>query len=375
MRIALIAGEASGDNLGGPLIEALRERFAHAEFAGIGGARMHTAGLDSWFDMQRLSVMGLVEVLKHLPSLLRLRHSLIQRLRAWQPDVVIGIDAPDFNLRVERALKAHGFKTVHYVSPSVWAWREQRARRMARNADLVLCLFPMEPAIYQGYGVKAQFVGHPAADKFPLNVDRRAARSALQLDPERPLLALLPGSRLSEIARLSPSFIEATRRFLDRYPDYQALAPMATPRCREAFARALGHEPRITLIDGQSERVLMAADLALLASGTAALEALLARTPMVVGYRIAALTHWLVTQFGVLKAQRFSLPNFLSDPDCVPEVMQGALNADNLLRELIGWVESPARQLEFATRAERVHLSLKADASSRAAAAIAELLR
>jgi lipid-A-disaccharide synthase len=375
MRIALIAGEASGDQLGAPLIAALRERLGPVEFAGIGGPKMISQGMQSWFAMEQLSVMGLVEVLKHLPALLRLRRALVARLLQWRPDVLIGIDAPDFNLSVEKQLKAAGVRTVHYVSPSVWAWRAQRAAKIGASADRVLCLFPMEPPIYAQYGVSARFVGHPAAERFPLETDRPAARRALGLDPTRPLLAVLPGSRGGEISRLAPSFIETTRLFLARHPKFQAIAPMANANCRAAFERALGGRARIQLIDGKADLVLQAAELALLASGTAALESFLAKCPMVVAYRIAPLTHWIVTTFGLLKSNRVSLPNVLSAPDTVPEVLQNAVRPEILLEELEGWLSTPARGSEFAARARKVHLQLRANASSQAADAIVEMLQ
>jgi lipid-A-disaccharide synthase len=209
MRIALVAGEASGDLLGAGLVLELRKRFPTAEFAGVGGPRMREAGLDAWHDCSELAVMGLAEVLRHLPRVLRLRRALRQRLLAWQPDVFIGIDAPDFNLGLERALKRAGLRTVHYVSPSVWAWREGRAAKIGRSADLVLCLFPIEPPIYARHGIDARFVGHPLADQFALHPDSGAARRQLGLPADAPVLALLPGSRLGEIRRLLPTFLEA----------------------------------------------------------------------------------------------------------------------------------------------------------------------
>jgi len=375
MRIALIAGEASGDHLGAPLITALRARFPHAEFAGIGGPQMIAQGFSSWFAMERLSVMGLFEVLRHLPGLLRLRRALIARLRDWQPQVLIGIDAPDFNLGVERALKASGVRTVHYVSPSVWAWREKRAEKIGASADRVLCLFPMEPPIYMRHSVAARFVGHPAAERFALKPDRAGARLNLGLDPARPVLAVLPGSRISEIKRLAPAFIEATRMFLASHPGWTALAPMANAACRAEFERALAGRTQIQVVDGRADTVLVAAELGLLASGTATLEALLAKCPMVVGYRLAPLSYWLLTSFGWLKTKRFSLPNVLSAADTVPEIMQGALTPDALAEELSGWVNRPARQIEFAARALKVHQALALNASERAADAISELLR
>ncbi len=227
MRIALVAGEASGDLLGAGLIAELRKRYPAAQFGGIGGDAMRAAGLDAWFDASELAVMGLTEVLKHLPRLLRLRRTLRERVLAWKPDVYIGIDAPDFNLGVEKWLKRRGIRTVHYVSPSVWAWREKRAAKIGRSADRVLCLFPMEPAIYAKHRVDARFVGHPLADEMPVDPDRNDMRMQLGLDPEREVLALLPGSRVGEIERLGAIFLSAAARLLDRIPDLQVVVPIA----------------------------------------------------------------------------------------------------------------------------------------------------
>ncbi|HZV24345.1 MAG TPA: lipid-A-disaccharide synthase, partial [Luteimonas sp.] len=233
-RIALVAGEASGDLLGAGLVDALRRRFPDAEFAGIGGDAMRAAGFDAWHDASELSVMGFSEVLSHLPRLLRLRRALRERMLAWKPDVFIGIDAPDFNLGVERWLKQHGVRTVHYVSPSVWAWRESRAAKIGDSADLVLCLFPMEPAIYARHGVDARFVGHPLADAMALEPDRTAAREALGLAPDAAVLAVLPGSRLGEIERLGAIFLQAAERVAKEIPDLHVVIPAATPACRLA---------------------------------------------------------------------------------------------------------------------------------------------
>jgi lipid-A-disaccharide synthase len=374
-RIALVAGEASGDLLGADLLVALRTRLPGAELAGIGGPRMREAGLDAWWDCSELAVMGLVEVLRHLPRLLRLRRKLVERTLAWRPDVYVGIDAPDFNLGVERRLKGRGVATVHFVSPSVWAWREGRAAKIGRSADRVLCLFPMEPAIYARHGVDARFVGHPLADRFPLEPDRRAARAALGLPGDAPVLGLLPGSRLGEIERLGAIFAAAAAQVARAVPGLSIVAPMANARCRDAFeplAAAAGITLQLT--DGRAHEVMAAADVLLLASGTAALEGLLAKRPMVVGYRIAPLTYWIVRTFGLMRVERYALPNVLAGEDLAPELMQDDCTPERLAAEVLRWFRNPAAVAALQPRYRTLHESLRRDASRSAADAIADLL-
>jgi lipid-A-disaccharide synthase len=373
LRIALVAGEASGDLLGGELVEALRQRFPQAEFAGVAGPRMREAGVEAWHDSSELAVMGLVEVLRHLPRLLWLRRRLQRRLLAWQPDVFIGIDAPDFNLGLERRLKQAGLRTVHYVSPSVWAWRRKRAATIGRSADRVLCLFPMEPPIYAEHGVDARFVGHPMADRIDLLPDREAARAALGLDPERPVLAVLPGSRRGEIDRLGAIFVDAVNRLHTDMPALQVVAPMADERCRERFA-AFGAAGSMRLVPGRAQECMIAADVVLLASGTAALEAMLCKRPMVVAYRIAPLTHWLVRALGLLQTRCVSLPNILACEPLVPELLQQDCTADNIWHALRHWFELPEPGASVLPRFTAIHQQLRRDASQQAAAAIAEML-
>lgn len=378
-RIALVAGEASGDLLGAGLIAQLKQRFPEAQFAGIGGPRMLEAGFEAWHDCSELAVMGLAEVLRHLPRLLRLRRGLAARLLAWRPDVFIGIDAPDFNLGLERRLKSRGIRTVHYVSPSVWAWREGRAAKIGRSADRVLCLFPMEPPIYARHGVDARFVGHPLADALPLEPDRGAARSALGLPEAAPVLALLPGSRLGEIARLGDIFLQAAARVRAAEPALRIVIPAATPSCRAAIQALLEPSrglPRdaITLLDGRAHEALIAADVVLLASGTATLEALLAKRAMVVGYRISALTHALVRGLGLMKTDRYSLPNALAGEAVVPELMQHDCTPDQLAAAVLDWLREPKRIAALVPRFTAIHADLRRDASAQAAAAVTELL-
>ena len=381
MRIAMVAGEASGDLLGAGLIEQLRVRYPDAQFGGVGGDAMRAAGLDAWHDASELAVMGLAEVLRHLPRLLRLRSGLRRRVLAWKPDVFIGIDAPDFNLGLEQWLKQRGVRTVHYVSPSVWAWREKRAERIGRSADLVLCLFPMEPEIYARHGVDARFVGHPLADTMPLEPDRPAARAALGLDPIRPLLALLPGSRVGEIERVGPDFLAAAARVLAVVPDLQVVAPMASMQARSAFERVLKAHPdaaalsaALRTIIGHARTLMIASDVVLLASGTATLEAMLAKRPMVVGYRIAPLTHTIVKGMGMLKVDRYALPNVLAGDTLVPELMQDDCTPEKLADAVLHWLRDPSAVAALQPRYRDLHVQLRRDASARAADAIVELV-
>jgi len=376
--IVLVAGEASGDLLGADLIAGLRARFPDARFAGVGGPRMIAAGLDAWYPAEALAVMGLVEVLRHLPRLLAIRRDVRRRTLALRPDVFVGIDAPDFNLGLERILKDAGIRTVHYVSPSVWAWRERRAAKIGRSADRVLCLFPMEPAIYARHGVDARFVGHPLADAFAMEPDRAAARRALGLPADGPVLALLPGSRLGEIRRLGADFLDAAALLARDVPGLQVLAPMANAACRAAFeelvAARAGDATNLRILDGQAHAAMIAADAVLLASGTAALEALLAKRPMTVAYRLAPWTYRLVKGLGLLKVERYSLPNHLAGRDLVPELMQEDCTPEALAASLRPWLLAPGPTPEVAAAYTRIHRALIGDPDHDAAAAIAELI-
>jgi len=375
-RIALIAGEASGDLLGAGLIAALRERFPLATFAGVGGAAMRAEGLDTWHEASELAVMGLAEVLRHLPRLARLRRHLRARLLGWQPDVVIGIDAPDFNLGLERWLKRRGVRTVHYVSPSIWAWRQGRAAKIGRSADLVLCLFPMEPAIYARHGVDARFVGHPLADALALEPDRQAARKTLALPPDAPVLAVLPGSRLGEIERLGAVFIDAATRIAAQIPGLIVVLPAATPACHSALTELLTAQPLpdVRLLHARARESMIAADVVLIASGTATLEAMLAKRPMVVGYKVSPMTARIVRTLGLLKTDRYSLPNVLAGEMIVPELMQEECTPERLSQALLHWFTQPEATCALQPRFLALHQQLRQDASRSAAAAIAGLI-
>ena len=376
LRIALVAGEASGDLLGAGLVRELKKRFPDAQFAGIGGPRMLAEGFQAWHESAELAVMGLAEVLRHLPRLLRLRAGLHRRLLDWRPDVFIGIDAPDFNLGLERKLKQAGIRTVHYVSPSVWAWREGRAAKIGRSADRVLCLFPMEPPIYQRHGIDARFVGHPLAEAFEAVPDRRAARERLGLAQDIPVLAVLPGSRQGEIQRLWPTFINAARLVTLQMPGLAVAVPAADPACRAAIEAGLAKSQlaNVVLYDGQAHDVMVAADVVLLASGTAALEAMLAKRPMVVGYRISALTYRLVMALGMMRVSTYSLPNVLANEPIVPELMQHDCTPENLAESVMLWFRDEDARATLLPRYEHIHAKLRGNADAAAADAVAELL-
>jgi lipid-A-disaccharide synthase len=386
--IALIAGEESGDQLGADLIAALRRRYPGARLVGIGGTRMAAQGFEAWHHIGELSLFGFSEVVAHLPRLLRLRRNLLARLLALRPDVVVGIDAPDFNLGLERRLKAAGVRTVHYVSPSIWAWREKRAASIGRSADRVLCLFPMEPAIYARHGVDARFVGHPLADRFALVADRAAARGALALPDGVPVLALLPGSRLSELSRLGEVFLAAAARVAAELPGLRVVIPAANTQVQARLTVLLAHSPLAAhaplVLDGRAHEAMLAADVVLLASGTATLEAMLAKRPMVVGYRVSPLSYRIARWFKLLKTDIYSLPNVLAraleGPDAtpVPELMQDACTASNLAEATLALLRDSERRAAIVACFERLHEQLRGDgdvtAGERAAQAIAELI-
>jgi len=337
--------------------------------------------METWFDASELAVMGLSEVLRHLPRLLRVRRSLRAQALAWRPDVFIGIDAPDFNLGVEKWLKKRGVRTVHYVSPSVWAWREKRAAKIGRSASRVLCLFPMEPAIYAKHRVDARFVGHPLADEMPLDPDRGDMRAQLGLEPNRPVLALLPGSRVGEIERLGPTFLAAARRVLEELPNLQIVVPIPNTAANAAFKRVLvAHpdadalRPSLRMLVGNARRLMIASDVVLLASGTATLEAMLAKRPMVVAYKVAPITYALVKGLGLLKVKSYSLPNVLAGERVVPELMQRDCTPEKLAAATLGMLRDGEAMARIEPRFRELHLQLRQGASARAADAVAELL-
>jgi len=377
LRIALVAGEHSGDRLGAALISALRARVPQVHCFGVAGAHMVAAGCEAWASAEELSVMGLTEVLQHLPRLVRLRRRLRKRFRAARPDVFVGIDSPEFNLPLARGLKAAGIRTVQYVSPQVWAWRQGRVRTIGTACDLVLCLLPFETDFYAQHAVAAEFVGHPLADEIPLEVDGLAARGALGLAAAGKVVALLPGSRVGEVSRLAAPFIAAAARIAALRPGWQFLAPMAGAAVREVFAKELAQAPEpvaIRLLDGQAQCALAAADGAIVASGTATLETLLSGRPMVVAYRVSVLTALLIRTLGLVKVRYFSQPNLLAGKHLVPELFQeqvsGKALADALLREMEDLTHVHELEQEFAA----VHRSLRRGGAALAAEAVLRLV-
>lgn len=374
MRIALCAGEQSGDELGAGLIRALAERLPEARFVGVGGQAMRDAGQEQLFPAEELSVMGLAEVLRHLPRLWRRRQQLLAALRSDPPEVFIGIDAPDFNLGIERALKQAGIATVHYVSPSIWAWRAARARKIGLSADLVLCLFPFEPALYAAHGVDARFVGHPLAERFPMEPTPTAARAALRLPFDTRVLALLPGSRASEIERLAPIFLEVARRLRNEFPRLTAVLPAANAASERKLRGLLRPEHGVILLEGQAQLALQAADAVLVASGTAALEAALAKKPMLVCYRLSPLTYLAARWLKLVRTPWFSLPNQLAGHFLVPELVQHEVHPEAIVGHLLPWLRhGPQPTLIAAYR--RIHESLARQASQLAAEAVLEGLQ
>jgi len=369
IRVALVAGEASGDILGSGLMQAIKQRHPDAEFIGVGGARMEAEGLKSYFPMERLAVMGLVEVLGRLFELLGRRRQLARDLIAAQPDVFIGIDAPDFNLGLELKLRRAGIKTVHYVSPSVWAWRQKRVLKIREACDLMLTLFPFEAQFYDEHQVPVRFVGHPLADAIPQQADRAAAREVLDLPQDEPVVALMPGSRGGEVARLGELFLDAAIRLRALRPGIHFLLPCATPERREQLEQMLaGRDLPLTLLNGRSHEALAACDAVLIASGTATLEALLYKRPMVVAYRVAPLTYRILKR--LVKSPYISLPNLLAERLLVPELIQDAATPEALAQAVAPLIDGGQVQTEGF---DVIHRALRRDASVSAAEAVLKL--
>jgi|SRR5579872_6342681 len=378
LTVGMVAGESSGDQLGEALITALRAQIPGVRCVGVAGPKMIAAGCEPWASIEELSVMGLAEVLGHLPRLLRLRAALLDRFTAERPDVFVGIDYPEFNLSLAKRLKARGLRTVQYVSPQVWAWRQGRVRTIGKACDLILCVLPFETEFYTRHGVRAVFVGHPLADRIPLQVDQAGARRDLGLDPDAPIVALLPGSRMDEVERLGPDFAAAAAWIAQRRPQIQFVAPMASARVRAAFERqvsAAAGAPAIAVFDGQSHKVLAAADAAIVASGTATLETLLTGRPMVVAYRMSPVTAFVLRTLGMVKVPYFSQPNLLVGRALVPEFLQEAVSGSALGAALLEQIHSREHVSELEREFRAVHEALRLGGAARAAAAIIECAR
>ncbi|ALU44875.1 MULTISPECIES: lipid-A-disaccharide synthase [Pseudoalteromonas] len=373
--IGIVAGELSGDILGAGLIHALREHYPNARFIGIAGPKMLDAGCETLFDMEELAVMGLVEVLGRLPRLLKIRKQLVEHFIAQKPDIYIGIDAPDFNLRVEKPLKAAGIKTVQYVSPSVWAWRQKRIFKIAEATNLVLSLLPFEKAFYDKHEVPCTFVGHTLADEIPLDVDVAAARAQLGLKESDTVLALLPGSRGSEVSQLSETYLLTAKALADKIPNLKILVPLVNEKRKaqfQAIKAQVAPELRTILLDGQSSLAMTAATAVLLASGTATLEAMLYKKPMVVGYKLKPMSYWIFNTFFTFNIKHFSLPNLLADEALVEEFLQQDCNPDALTDALLPLLRGDNSAL--IQRFYDIHQNIRRDASKQAAQAVVELM-
>ncbi|QIW16368.1 lipid-A-disaccharide synthase [Pasteurellaceae bacterium RH1A] len=377
--IALVAGEISGDILGAGLIKALKRHYPHARFIGVAGPRMLAEGCESLFDMEELSVMGLAEVVKHLPRLLKRRKQVIDTMLALKPDVFIGIDAPDFNLGVEEKLKAQGIKTIHYVSPSVWAWRQNRVHKIARATNLVLAFLPFEKAFYDRFNVPCRFIGHTMADAIALEPSREEACQSLGLDPAKRYLAILVGSRGSEVGFLTEPFLKTAQLLKVQHPDLVFLVPLVNQKRVEQFEAIkaqVAPDLEVKILDGKARAAMMAAEATLLASGTAALEAMLCKSPMVVGYKMKPLTYWLAKK--LVKTDYISLPNLLAQQGLVAELVQEDCNPENLAAHLLPFLSNKpddlAQKAQLKARFKDLHQQIQCGADEQAAQAVVDVL-
>ena len=377
LRIAMVAAEPSGDQLGAPLMRALRRRLERVTFEGVGGEAMAAEGLVSRIPMERLGVMGLVEVVAHLPGLLRERRRLYSHWLVNPPDVFIGVDAPDFNLGLAARLRRSGVPTVQYVAPTVWAWRQSRVANLRKSVDLVLSIFPFEQTYLQDRGVEVEYVGHPLADHLPLEIDRARARDALALPGDVPVVAVLPGSRRSEMKALAEPFVETARWCHQRNPAIRFVTPLVGDTVAAIFTairRRVAPELPLQTVQGRSHEVLAAADVVLTASGTATLEALLCKRPMVVGYRVHWLTYFLARHLRLVKTPWVAMANILAGEELAPEFLQNRCNAAHLGPALLGLLYDQARAERVSARYRELHERLRCGSGETAAEAVASLL-
>lgn len=378
--IAIVAGEVSGDILGAGLINALKIHYPNARFVGVAGERMLQAGCETLFDMEDLAVMGLAEVVKHLPRLLKRRKQVIDTMLALKPDIFIGIDAPDFNLGVEEKLKANGIKTIHYVSPSVWAWRQNRIHKIARATDLVLAFLPFEKAFYDTFNVPCRFVGHTMADAIALKPSRQDACKLLNLDENQRYMAILVGSRGSEVNFLTEPFLQTAQLLKAEFPDLQFLVPLVNQKRIEQFEQLkaqIAPELDVHILHGNARAAMIAAEATLLASGTAALEAMLCKSPMVVGYKMKPSTYWLAQK--LVKTDYISLPNLLANEPLVPELIQDECTPENLAAHLKPYLSSALADREktntLKQRFVQLHQQIQCNADAQAAQAVVDILQ
>jgi len=374
LTIALVAGETSGDILGAGLIRALKERVPNARFVGVAGPRMQAEGCEAWYEMEELAVMGIVEVLGRLRRLLHIRADLTRRFSELQPDVFVGIDAPDFNITLEGNLKKRGIRTIHYVSPSVWAWRQKRVFKIGRATDLVLAFLPFEKAFYDRFNVPCRFIGHTMADAMPLDPDKSAARDTLGIDHGAHCLALLPGSRGAEVEMLSADFLRTAILLRQRYPDLEVLVPLVNAKRRDQFEQIkaeVAPDLRVHLLDGMAREAMIASDAALLASGTAALECMLAKCPMVVGYRMKPFTFWLAKR--LVKTDYVSLPNLLAGRELVKELLQNECKPQQLANALEPLLARGNTSNAVHEIFRELHQQIRCNADEQAADAVLEL--
>ncbi|WP_049599943.1 lipid-A-disaccharide synthase [Yersinia nurmii] len=376
LTIGLVAGETSGDILGAGLIRALKAQVPNARFVGVAGPLMQAEGCEAWYEMEELAVMGVVEVLERLPRLLKIRKDLTRRFSELSPDVFVGIDAPDFNITLEGRLKQNGIRTIHYVSPSVWAWRQKRVFKIGKATDMVLAFLPFEKAFYDRFNVPCRFIGHTMADAMPLVADRAAARAEVGIATDAHCLALLPGSRHSEVEMLSADFLRTAEILRQQIPDLEVLVPLVNSKRREQFERIkaeVAPELSVHLLDGQARAAMVASDATLLASGTAALECMLAKSPMVVGYRMKPFTFWLAER--LVKTPYVSLPNLLAGEELVTELLQQECQPQKLADALLPLLKGGEAVETLKTRFLALHQSIRCDADKQAAQAVLELAK
>ncbi|WP_213715229.1 lipid-A-disaccharide synthase [Cedecea lapagei] len=374
LTIALVAGETSGDILGAGLIRELKARVPDARFVGVAGPLMQAEGCEAWYDMEELAVMGIVEVLGRLRRLLQIRSDLTKRFTELQPDVFVGIDAPDFNITLEGNLKKQGIRTIHYVSPSVWAWRQKRVFKIGRATDLVLAFLPFEKAFYDRFNVPCRFIGHTMADAMPLDPDKNAARATLGIAADAKCLALLPGSRGAEVEMLSADFLRTAQLLRKRWPALEVVVPLVNAKRREQFEKIkaeIAPELHVHLLDGKAREAMIASDAALLASGTAALECMLAKCPMVVGYRMKPFTFWLAKR--LVKTDYVSLPNLLAGRELVKELLQNECEPIGLACALEPLLEDGAVSHQMHDTFRDLHQQIRCNADKQAADAVLEL--